>query len=128
MAGISADQEAKIKALLDKAAGGRLVQSMTELHEYLMGQKLAWKQRLQCSLVGVHTANRDGLGVSAAHVHELIGSIAAIGYSCEESRQFAWKSRVGLLAMKSASSTTNWSRTRKANWRQWSPELFAMQV
>ena len=86
MAGISADQEAKIKALLDKAAGGRLVQSMTELHEYLMGQKLAWKQRLQCSLVGVHTANRDGLGVSAAHVHELIGSIAAIGYSCEESR------------------------------------------
>ena len=86
MASITPVQEETIKGLLLKAEGGRLVQSMTELHDYLLSEKLAWRQLLSCTLIGVHPANRDGLGVSAAHVQDLIGAIGAVGFSLEETR------------------------------------------
>ena len=69
-----------ICGFLTKAEEGSIVQAITGLHEYLLNEKLAFKLRIQCDMVGVHFQNRDGIGCSATHVGELISSFAAIGF------------------------------------------------
>ena len=62
------------------------MQSIEALHEYLMSKHLAWRQVLKCDQIAIHPSNRDGLGCSSSHVHELISNIAAIGYVPSEVR------------------------------------------
>ena len=75
-----------IAGFLQAAESGKLVQSIDALHGFLLQQNLAWKQTIHCDHVGVHSQNRDGLGCSSSHVHELIKSITSIGYSGGEAR------------------------------------------
>ena len=79
-AGLSADNLNKILDLLTKAEQGSIVQAISELHKYLLEEKLAFKMKLQCDMIGVHFQNRDGIGCSATHVSDLITNIAAIGF------------------------------------------------
>ncbi|CAE7242610.1 unnamed protein product [Symbiodinium microadriaticum] len=80
MSSLSPENIETICGLLAKAEEGSIVQAITGLHEYLLSEKLAFKLRLQCDMIGVHFNNRDGIGCSATHVGELISSIAAIGF------------------------------------------------
>ncbi|CAE6937675.1 unnamed protein product [Symbiodinium sp. CCMP2592] len=86
MASLSTEVRAVISGFLSKAKEGTLVQSVNALHDYLLQQKLAWRLKLGCDFIGVHPENRDGMGISASHVHDLISSIAGIGFSSAESR------------------------------------------
>ena len=78
-----------ISAYLHSAEQGKLVQAVDALHEYLLQEGLAWKQVLRCDCIGVHRENRDGLGISASHVHDLVSNIASIGFSAAEFRGVA---------------------------------------
>ena len=78
-----------ISAYLQSAQQGKLVQAVDALHEYLVQEGLAWKQMLRCDCIGVHQENRDGLGISASHVHDLVSNIASIGFSATEFRGVA---------------------------------------
>ena len=86
MAGITAEVRRVIEGYLAKAKGGTLVQSVNGLHDFLLKQKLAWRLKLSCEFVGVHPENRDGLGISASHVADLISNISSIGFSTAETR------------------------------------------
>ena len=41
---------------------------------------------IPCEQVGLHSENRDGLGCSSAHVHDLLKNICSIGHSQSEVR------------------------------------------
>ena len=86
MAALTPEVRAEIGAFLQKAKEGTLVQSVNGLHELLLQKKLAWRLKLTCDFIGVHPQNRDGLGISASHVQDLITNIAGIGFSRSESR------------------------------------------
>ena len=86
MAALTPEVRAEIGAFLQKAKEGTLVQSVNGLHELLLQKKLAWRLKLTCDFIGVHPQNRDGLGISASHVQDLITNIAGIGFSRAESR------------------------------------------
>ena len=86
MSAISKEDAEVISGFLRKASESTLVQSMSRLQDFLVEKKLAWKQQLHCSLVGCSEHNRDGQGVSASHVHDLISSIASIGFTAEEAK------------------------------------------
>ncbi|CAE7536952.1 unnamed protein product [Symbiodinium necroappetens] len=75
-----------IQGFLQAAEGGKLVQSIDGLHEFLVQHGVAWRQVIHCDHVGVHSQNRDGLGCSSAHVHDLLKSICSIGFSQSEVR------------------------------------------
>ncbi|CAE7788980.1 unnamed protein product [Symbiodinium sp. CCMP2592] len=50
------------------------------LLDYLLKHSLAYKQRIRCEHIGCHELNRDGQGVSAEHCHELLSSLASLGF------------------------------------------------
>ncbi|CAE7278603.1 unnamed protein product [Symbiodinium sp. CCMP2456] len=81
---MSAADSVMIEGFLKAAEAGKLVQSIDSLHQFLVQQGLAWKQVIHCQHIGVHSENRDGLGCSSSHVHELLTSIASIGFSQQE--------------------------------------------
>ncbi|CAE7534678.1 unnamed protein product [Symbiodinium sp. CCMP2592] len=81
---VSPTDRVMIEGFLKAAEAGKLVQSMDSLHQFLVQQGLAWKQVIHCQHIGVHEQNRDGLGCSCSHVHELLTSIATIGFSQQE--------------------------------------------
>ncbi|CAE7265657.1 unnamed protein product, partial [Symbiodinium microadriaticum] len=85
-AAMTAEVRGVIETFLAKAKAGTLVQSVNALHDFLLKQKLAWSLKLSCEFIGVHPENRDGLGISASHVSDLISNIASIGYSSAEAR------------------------------------------
>ena len=89
MACMSPEIRNAIQDFLEKAEKGSLVQSVNRLHDFLLEKKLAWKQKIHPSLIGCSESNRDGQGVSAAHVQELISSIGAIGFSSSEVKAVA---------------------------------------
>ena len=62
-------------ASLKAAEGGKLVQSIDSWHQFLLQQGLAFKQVIHCHHIGVHEQNRDGLGGSSSHVHELLTTV-----------------------------------------------------
>ena len=84
---ISPEVQATVGRLLEKAeSGGSLVQGVEELLTYLLSIGLAWKQQLPAVQIGVHELNRDGMGIQAGHVSELISSILALGYVREQAK------------------------------------------
>ena len=81
---LSANARQKIQEHLTQAQSGMLVQSMQSLMRFLLSTGLAYKQRLSCEHVGTHELNRDGLGVSAGHVQDLVSSLAHLGFVEDE--------------------------------------------
>ena len=75
-----------IQGCLQAAEAGKLVQWIDALHGFLVQQGLAWRQVIPCEQVGLHSENRDGLGCSSAHVHDLLKNICSIGHSQSEVR------------------------------------------
>ncbi|CAE7698797.1 unnamed protein product [Symbiodinium sp. CCMP2592] len=86
---LSEAQRLMISAYLQSAEQGKLVQTVDALHDYLLQEGLAWKQVLRCDCIGVHEENRDGLGLSAGHVADLVSNISSIGFSAAEFRGVA---------------------------------------
>ncbi|CAE7242174.1 unnamed protein product [Symbiodinium sp. CCMP2592] len=93
----------KVEKLLVAASGGSLVRSMEQVYGLLAEHGLLYQQKVVSSFIGVHPSNRDGCGVSAKHVHELLADLVHLGWSpaefrglCvevsekERSRVFAW--------------------------------------
>ena len=72
--------------LLEKAESGSLVQGVEGLLTCLLSIGLAWKQQLPAVQIGVHELNRDGMGIQAGHVSELISSILALAYVREQAK------------------------------------------
>ena len=83
---MSPEVQAAVGRLLEKAESGSLVQGVEELLTYLLSIGLAWKQQLPAMQIGVHELNRDGMGIQAGHVSELISSILALGYVREQAK------------------------------------------
>ena len=75
----------KIVSLIEdaKREGGKIVMIVDAILAILLTTKLAHRQTLPPSVVGIHPANRDGLGVSATEVHALGVDITAMGWSPE---------------------------------------------
>ena len=75
----------KIVSLIEdaKREGGKIVMIVDAILAILLTAKLAHRQTLPPSVVGIHPANRDGLGVSATEVHALGVDITAMGWSPE---------------------------------------------
>ncbi|CAE7205345.1 unnamed protein product [Symbiodinium sp. CCMP2592] len=86
---LSEAQRLMISAYLHSAEQGKLVQAVDALHDYLLQEGLAWRQVLRCDCIGVHEENRDGLGLSAGHVSDLVSNISSIGFSAAEFRGVA---------------------------------------
>ena len=76
----------KVEAILAEASGGALSRSMERLYKLLSDSGLMYDQKINSKFIGVHTANRDGAGVSARHVHDLLGDLVALGWSQTEFR------------------------------------------
>ena len=57
------------------ATGGSLVRSMEQVYGLLAEHGLLYQQKVVSSFIGVHPSNRDGCGVSAKHVHELLADL-----------------------------------------------------
>ena len=104
MTTLAPHHRAEISKFLQRAKDGMLVQSIEGLHSYVLSHHLAWRQVLTCDLVAVRPANRDGVGCSSTHVHELISNIAAIGYVAFELRAVCLE--IPLATHKSELSTT----------------------
>ncbi|CAE7330223.1 unnamed protein product [Symbiodinium sp. CCMP2592] len=76
----------KIEKVLAAATGGALVRSMERCYSMLMEAGLLYHQKVHSSFIGVHPSNRDGCGVSAKHVHELLADLVGLGWSTSEFR------------------------------------------
>ncbi|CAE7684490.1 unnamed protein product [Symbiodinium sp. CCMP2592] len=76
----------KVETILAEASGGALSRSMERLYKLLSDSGLMYEQKINSKFIGVHTANRDGAGVSAKHVHDLLGDLVSLGWSQAEFR------------------------------------------
>ena len=75
-----------IENILAAATGGALVRSMERVYKLLTEAGLMYTQKVSSMFIGVHPANRDGFGVSAKHVHELLDDLVSLGWSQAEFR------------------------------------------
>ena len=83
---LTPDVTSKVEKLLAAATGGSLVRSMEQVYGLLAEQGLLYEQKVQSSFIGVHPSNRDGCGVSAKHVQELLADLVHLGWSPKEFR------------------------------------------
>lgn len=70
----------KITEFLDRAEEGVLVKSINHLLKFLASNNIAQKMVLPPGVVGISPLNRDGFGISAGDVHELISDIISMGH------------------------------------------------
>ena len=70
----------QISGAIKAAESGQLVQGCMSLLSILQGHSLLVKQTLAPDQVGTHPANRDGLGLSAQDIMELIAAIVEVGF------------------------------------------------
>ena len=75
------DLSAQIEALIKEAEAGNIVNKAREILGLLQQHNVAVTMRLSPSVVGVHPLNRDGLGVNAHDVHQLLSDIVDVGWS-----------------------------------------------
>ena len=83
---LTPDVTNKVEKLLAAASGGSLVRSMEQIYGLLAEHGLLYEQKVQSSFIGVHPSNRDGCGVSAKHVQELLADLVHLGWSPKEFR------------------------------------------
>lgn len=81
---VKPEVEEEVRNLLQNADTKALVGSVRKIMQVLEHHGLACRQCLSCMKVGVHDANRDGLGVSAFDCHRLCSEISDIGYDSQE--------------------------------------------
>ena len=71
----------QIRAILDQSKGGDfLVKSVQELFSLLRKAGLMSTMTLPPLSVGVHSQNRDGIMLNQHDCHELLDSIAQVGF------------------------------------------------
>lgn len=69
----------QIQRLLDQASEGtKLVQAVQACMHCLKEHGLVWQQRVLPRHIGVHNLNRDGLGLAARDVLELISDVSTV--------------------------------------------------
>ena len=95
----------KIEGLLAEASGGSLVKSMERVYKLLKDAGLMYTQKVSSMFIGVHPANRDGVGVSARHVHDLLADLVSLGWSSAEFRGMCVE-----LAESERASIFRWNR------------------
>ena len=96
---------AQIEGLLAEASGGALVKSMERVYKLLQNAGLMYSQKVSSMFIGVHPANRDGVGVSARHVHDLLADLVSLGWSDSEFRGICVE-----LAESERASIFKWNR------------------
>lgn len=77
------------KQMEEARDGSRLVSSMQGILQMLKSHNLAWDQVIVPAQVGVHSSNRDGLGLSSSEVRSLIDDVLAVGFSKSEVKGIA---------------------------------------
>ena len=95
----------KIEGLLAEASGGSLVKSMERVYKLLKDAGLMYTQKVSSMFIGVRPANRDGVGVSARHVHDLLADLVSLGWSSAEFRGMCVE-----LAESERASIFRWNR------------------
>lgn len=69
----------QIQCLLEQASEGtKLVQAVQACMDCLKEHGLVWHQRVLPHHIGVHCLNRDGMGLAARDVLELISDISSV--------------------------------------------------
>ena len=86
---LTTDLTGKIRELLDQAEKGALVRSMDAVYRILEEHNLLSEQRISARFMGVHRLNRDGSGVSCAHVSQLLQDLVELGWSHAEFKGMA---------------------------------------
>ena len=76
----------QLDALLKQAAEGSLSKTMQSVYSLLKDSGYMYRARVCSRFVGVHEANRDGMGVSPDHVHTLAESFHEMGFVASETR------------------------------------------
>lgn len=75
----------KLAAMINAAGtSGNIVRATRDILNLLKAEGVAVEMRLQPNLVGIHPANRDGLGVSLSDSEALISNIFDLGWSDSE--------------------------------------------
>lgn len=63
---------------------GAIVHAVHKLFDFLEAEGLLYKQRIHCMAIGVHSQNRDGLGISWVDAHRLVSEISQLGFVSDQ--------------------------------------------
>ena len=78
---LSADVRAYLEGRLQESnEGDKMVRVVQDVLAYLRQHHLLTQMRLPPQYVGVHPSNRDGYGLNALDVHDLIDSVVDVGF------------------------------------------------
>lgn len=75
--------EEQIRSLIEAGEGGNVVSATKQVLHLLKEHKVSYEARLHPNIVGVHSQNRDGVGVLPSQVHKLLTDIVDLGFSEE---------------------------------------------
>jgi hypothetical protein len=81
---LSADLHSKVSHLLAQAEDVHLLQSTKQILNLLQEHGIAYQLQIKSRHVGTHPCNRDGYGINAHDVHDLVENIFAIGWDSQE--------------------------------------------
>ena len=70
----------ELKKAIKTAQADHLVQGCQKIFSVLKASGMLYEQKIQPEKIGAHPANRDGLGLNARDVMELIHNISGVGY------------------------------------------------
>ena len=70
----------KIQTILDQASQGSLLASMEECYKVLRDHSLMYQMQVSSKFIGASELNRDGFGVDAGHVHQILDRFWDMGY------------------------------------------------
>ena len=79
----------KIASLMNTAQSSSLLQNIKSIFGLLSEAGLMYSMTVPSKHIGIHPCNRDGYGVNPHDVHELLESIAAIGWDKDEAKGVA---------------------------------------
>jgi hypothetical protein len=80
---MSTPLDEQITSLIQAGEGGNVVSATKAVLTLLTSSSIAYEARLNPMLVGVHSQNRDGMGVLPSQVHKLLSDIVDLGFSEE---------------------------------------------
>ena len=74
----------EIERLIEQAEGGKIVLTVKLILDFLEQHSLLYKIKVPPALMVVHRGNRDGFGVGAQDVHDLLDDILDTGFDKDE--------------------------------------------
>jgi len=89
MTTLPADVKDKIASLLAKAEKETVVSSSKAICALLRQHGMLYDMKVHCRHVGVHISNRDGTGLSATSVQQLLTNIVSLGWDETEVKALA---------------------------------------